>query len=103
MSSAVAYVPPPHMETAAAPGRDSRMSNAFAPRPLFENAYQQAGKVNLMSTVALSKAASLATLISVIIAAIGIIGQIIFGGLIFGMLSALALAILAAIVISHSG
>jgi hypothetical protein len=91
------------METAAAPARDFRMSKAVPPKLLFESTYQQAGKVTLMSTVVPSKAASLATLMSVIIAAIGIIGQMTFGDLFFGMLSAFAFAILAAIVFSYSG
>jgi hypothetical protein len=98
MSSA-AVIYSPHIEAAAAPAIDLRMSEAFAPK-LLESTYQQAGRRTPMSA-APSKVASLATLASVIVAAIGIFGQILFGGLPFGMLSAFAFAILAAIVLSY--
>jgi hypothetical protein len=100
MSSAATYIPGSHIEAAAAPAIDFHMSGAFAPTVLLESTYQQAGRRTSMS-VAPSKAASLATLASVILAAIGIFGQILFGGFVFGMLSAFAFAILAAIVLSY--
>ena len=86
--------------------REAAKQRAAIPQSITERLYNAApghyGKVN-MPPVAPAKAASLTALGSVILAAIGITGQIIFGGLVFGMITAFALAVLAAIVLSHGG
>jgi hypothetical protein len=55
-----------------------------------------------MSTdIEISRAAAVATFLSVLAAIIGGMGEIIFGGMIFGAIAGFGLTILAALVLSH--
>jgi hypothetical protein len=90
-----------------APIRPSPLRGEFRQAPFNEGPFlsmdaPEGAPAIMSSTGSPSAAASLGTLASVAVSLVGIFGQLIVGGSIFGITATLGLSVLAAIVLAHS-